>query len=383
MKDGIWERLVFGQPGSVYNRILAYVGLLPFLFALFSLRLWSDHRIRFFWLLAVFPLLFLTLLNFDLFNKIVSLFWSGARTLDHSRLLVLCVFAFSILAAFGLNALQTLVHRKSAVSLLKITTIVFAFGFIFLTTAGLMGTTLQNSLRNYYSAQQKSFPWNQNADSFYSEAFATLPAMFAETAKVFVIPTFVCLTAAILLILLARGKIAAPICMSLIVGLTFVDLLYHGRTDPPIYFTPSEAFEPKGIESLEFLAQKTKESRVMEVQKLKEFLDVPLKNYSSLDDYYTRGVRFFDFNSFEFVARPDSLLHYTIPTSSGYLGFYPSRYFRLHRGRPNDILALRQTRRKVSMFGAEGGSTCKQSATFLQLPEPLPKNIQSCIHQKV
>ena len=126
--------------------------------------------------------------------------------------------------------------------------------------------------------------------------------------------------------------------MSLIVGLTFVDLLYHGRTDPPIYFSPSEAFTPKGIESLEFLAQKAKDSRVMEIQKLKEFPDVPLKNYSSLDEYYTRGVRFFDFNSFEFVARPDSLLHYDIPTSSGYLGFYPSRYFRLHRGRPNDIL---------------------------------------------
>ena len=338
MKDGIWERLVFGQPGSVYNRILAYVGLLPFLFALFSLRLWSDHRIRFFWLLAVFPLLFLTLLNFDLFNKIVSFFWSGARTLDHSRLLVLCVFASSILAAFGLDAVQTLAHRKTAVSLLKITTIVFAFGFVFLTTAGIMGTTLQKNGGNYYSAQQKSYPWNQNAESFYSEAFSTLPSMFAETAKIFAIPTLLCLIATILLILLARGKIAAPICMSLIVGLTFVDLLYHGRTDPPIYFSPSEAFAPKGIESLEFLAQKAKGSRVMEVQKLKEFPDVPLKNYSSLDEYYTRGVRFFDFNSFEFVTRPDSLLHYTIPTSSGYLGFYPSRYFRLHRGRPNDIL---------------------------------------------
>ena len=48
MKDGFWERLVFGQPGSVYNRILAYVGLLPFLFSLFSLRLWNDPRIIFF-----------------------------------------------------------------------------------------------------------------------------------------------------------------------------------------------------------------------------------------------------------------------------------------------------------------------------------------------
>ena len=137
----------------------------------------------------MFPLLFLTLLNFDLFNQLVTFFWSGARTLDHSRLLVLCVFAFSILAAFGLDAVQTLAHRKSAASLLKITTIVFVFGFVFLISAGSAWERLFRKRRHYYSANRNRIPGTRMLKSFYSEAFSTLPSMFAETAKIFVIPT--------------------------------------------------------------------------------------------------------------------------------------------------------------------------------------------------
>jgi hypothetical protein len=378
MKDGIWERLVFGQPGSIYNRVLAYIGLIPFLFALISAKFWRESRIRFFWLLAGLPLLFLALLNFDMFNKALNFLWSGARTLDHSRLLVLCVFAFSVLAAIGFETIQSAPHRKTVASVFKIAAVFLALVFVLLSAATFAGTALQKRADEYYSQHHETFPWNENAESFYKEALSSLPSMFAETAKIFVAPLLLCSAAAILLILLARGKIAASLCMSMIVLLTFVDLLYYGRTDPTIYFSPSEAFSPKGIESLEFLEQTTPGARIIEIQKLKEFLNVPLKSYDSLDEYYTRGIRFFDFNSFEFVARPDSLLHYSIPTSSGYLGFYPARYFRLHRGRPNDILHYIKPSENLDSFG--GGWIDMQGIRYILAVPGSPSKLYRTVH---
>ncbi|HSE41524.1 MAG TPA: YfhO family protein, partial [Acidobacteriota bacterium] len=181
-------------------------------------------------------------------------------------------------------------------------------------------------------------PWNLNNKSFYMEAFGAIPSMFRDTAEILKLPTLIVFSTLVVVMLLARGKVSFSFCVQVIIGLTIVDLLYHGRTDPPVYFTSPEFFEPKGIESLDFLQKNTETARVLEIQKLKPFPETPLTSYSMLDEYYTRGVRFFDFNSFVFVARPDSLLHYSIPSASGYLGFYPSRYYKLHHGRPNDIL---------------------------------------------
>lgn len=330
--------MIFGQPGSVYNRILAYIGLLPFLFSLLSINSWKSIHVRFFWLVALTPLLFLILTNFKIFNDFVSWLWSGSRTLDHSRILILCVFSFSVLSAFGIDLIRFESHRKVATSICTIAASIFAVLLALMLTGSIFGSFIQQSGMNYYSQHLDSFPWNQNDKSFYLEAFTAVPSMFADTAKMLALPTLLVFSTLIVITLLARGKIQLSFCISLIVGLTIIDLLYHGRTDPPVYFTSPGNFEPKGIESLNFLQKNTETSRVLEIQKLKPFLDTPLKSYSLLDEYYTRGVRFFDFNSFDFVARPDSLLHYSIPTASGYLGFYPSRYFQLHRGRPNDIL---------------------------------------------
>jgi Bacterial membrane protein YfhO len=362
MKVGFWELLIFGQPGSVYNRILAYIGLLPFLFYLVSIHLWKDSRIKYFWLLAALPLLFLILINFTIFNQLITWIWSGARTLDHSRLLVLCVFAFSTLAAFGLDAIQSAAQRKAAASMIKTAAILFAFVFVVLMSGNFAGNFLQKQGLEYYS-KQASYYWKVNEQSFYSEAFAAVPVMFSETAKIFVFPALLCSIGAISLFFFTRGKISVLLCMSIITGLTVVDLLYFGRTDPPIYFSPPQAFAPGGIEPLEMITEGTRDSRVMEIQSLKPIPDVPLKHYSSLDEYYTRGVRFFDFNSFDFVARPDSLLHYGIPTSSGYLGFYPARYFRLHRGRPNDILHYIKPNESVDIWS--GGWIDMQSIRYI------------------
>jgi hypothetical protein len=360
-EGGFWERIIFGQPGSVYNRVLAYVGFLPILFALVAISLWRDSRIRFFSLLAMLPLLFLVLMNFKIFNEFINFFWRGARTLDHSRILVLSVFSFSILAAFGVDTIQA--SSRRLMSLLKVVTVVFALLFFGLLIGNFAGSALKKSGFEYYSKNQNSFPWNQNAKSFYLEGFSLVPGMHEETAKILIPPLLICLGTMISFILLNRQKISLPICMWTIVGITGLDLLYHGRTDPPIYFNPAEAFAPKQIESLEFLSQNLQTSRVMEIQKLKDFLDVPLTKYSSLDEYYTRGIRFFDFNSFEFVARPDSLMHYSISTSSGYLGFYPARYFRLHHGRPNDILHYVKRDETADIFN--GGWIDMQSILYI------------------
>ncbi|HSE39807.1 MAG TPA: YfhO family protein, partial [Acidobacteriota bacterium] len=178
--DGFWGRLIFGQPGSVYNRILAYVGLLPFLFALLSIntligragvsagrRMASTEarppvretgHVRFFWLLALIPLLFLTLTNFKIFNDLVSWFWNGARTLDHSRILVLCVFSFSVLSAFGFDLLQSESHRRTVMSLFKITAVTFAILLVLMMIGGFAGSILQQRGLSYYSQHMGSFP---------------------------------------------------------------------------------------------------------------------------------------------------------------------------------------------------------------------------------
>jgi hypothetical protein len=361
--NGFWGRLIFGQPGSVYNRVLAYVGLLPFLFALFSIKQWKSNYIRFFWLLGLIPLLFLTLTNFKTFNDVVSWFWSGARTLDHSRILVLCVFSFSVLCAFGLDLLQSGLHNKTACLLFKIAAAIFTTLLLSMLIGSLAGNSLQERGLAYYSQHLSSFPWDLNAKTFYMEAFAAVPSMFADTARILMLPTLIIFSTLVVIMLLSRGRVSLSFCLQVIIGLTIVDLFYHGRTDPPVYFTKAEFFEPKGIESIDFLQKNTETSRVMEIQRLKPFPDAPLKSYSMLDEYYTRGVRFFDFNSFDFVARPDSLLHYSIPTSSGYLGFYPSRYFKLHHGRPNDILHFVEPNESIDAIG--GGWIDMQAIRYI------------------
>lgn len=110
-----WQHLIqfivpdfFGNPTTLnywgvwnYAEFVGYIGIVPLILALFSIRIKTEKRILFFWLLAVVSLIFalptfISRIPYDLNLPLIS---TGQPT----RLLFVITFSLSILAAFGLD----------------------------------------------------------------------------------------------------------------------------------------------------------------------------------------------------------------------------------------------------------------------------------------
>jgi membrane protein YfhO len=117
-----------------------------------------------------------------------------------------------------------------------------------------------------------------------------------------------------------------------------VDLGYHGWFDPPLRFSDPDKLYPPSIASIDFLKKNLGGYRVLEIQRRKPFPERPLKDYHQLGPYRRRGNRSFDFDSFDFVARPDSLMPYGIHSAGGYLSLYPKAFRELWNGSGNDTI---------------------------------------------
>src|SRR5262249_36570903 len=143
--------------------------------------------------------------------------------------------------------------------------------------AGIYSTQLTTAADSYFSTQGQL----DNTASFYTEGAEAIPRMFRQSIPILVFPFL--LLSAFAAFLLTGNKTPAMILV-----LTVLDLFYHGRTVPPVYFSNSSELFPSTA-SIDFLKQHQQNYRVLEIQNRRPFLEKPLTHYAQLDLYRRRG----------------------------------------------------------------------------------------------
>jgi hypothetical protein len=346
----IWRRLVLGEVGSVYNRLWVYIGLIPFLLSLIGL---VDRRARFWTILGWGPIFLLIALNLDFVHRTLQSISATFDMLDQTRLLILTIISFCVLSAFGLDRLVSdpELNKRVAKVCIGAAAILAILIFGLWLCAGPFATRLITAADSYYAAQTHL----DNTASFYTEGSEAIPQMFRQSIPILIFPFL--LLSAFAAFLLKGNKTPAMILL-----LTVLDLFYHGRTDPPVYFSNSTELYPSTA-SINFLKQHQQDYRVLEIQNRRPFLEKPLNHYSQLGLYRRRGNRFFDFDAFNFVARPDSLMPYGIRSAGGYLSIYPRRFRELWNGRGNDTLQFAKSEEDIDRW--KGGWIDMQAIRFI------------------
>lgn len=345
---GLWARLVFGEYPSLYNRIWAYCGLLTLLLA-FAAPV--RKRAGFWFVFAVLPLFVLVLLNFDFLRFVFRVVWQGIDRIDHTRSMVVTALCISILGGYGIDSvLQNRILAQKLGKLLLIAGVVF--GVLIFIGPAFVGARQQQLVARgiaYYNAHRATAPWNANEESFVREAIESAPEMIRSSLAILRFPVMLGIGFAFVMLLFGKGRIRPGVCGGLLVLLTLCDLAYHGHSDPPLYFSSNAMLFPSAP-SLQFLRKDIGNFRVLEIQRRKQTPELPLKSYSELGRYRTRGLNFFDFQTFDFVARPDSLLFERIATAGGYLSIYPDTIRNLWGGRPNDNLQFAQPEEAIDRW---------------------------------
>lgn len=346
--SGFWTRLLFGEYPSLYNRIWAYCGLLTLLIA-FTAPV--RKQAGFWFTFAVLPLLFLVLLNFDFLRFVFRAVWQGVDRIDHTRSMVITALCISILGGYGIDSVWR--NRALAQKLGKLLLISgVVFGAVIIIGTLLAGAWKEQIVARgiaYYETNRAIAPWNENEESFVREAIESTPDMIRSSLSILQFPVMLGIGAAVVLMLFGYGRLRTEYFAAFFLVLTLCDLGYHGRSDPPLYFSTAKMLSPSAP-SLQFLQKQTGNFRVLEIQRRKRTPDLPLKSYSDLGRYRTRGLNFFDFQTFDFVARPDSLLFERIATAGGYLSIYPDAIRNLWNGRPNDNLQFAQPEEAIDRW---------------------------------
>ncbi|MBI2617158.1 YfhO family protein [Candidatus Gottesmanbacteria bacterium] len=148
-----WENLLqffipdfFGNPVTLnywgvwnYAEFVGYIGIVPILFALYSIFYVKNKRVLFFSFLAVFSLLFA--LPTPLSSIPYSLHLPFLSSSQPTRLIFIVDFALSILAAFGIEQFQKSKYKRNIVSIILLVGIFFliVFSVLYGFTNGLFG----------------------------------------------------------------------------------------------------------------------------------------------------------------------------------------------------------------------------------------------------
>lgn len=104
----------FGQ----YAEWASFIGIVPFTIALFSLRIWKNKTVFFFWIVAILSILLAIhspILNFLGFLRIPVL-----STSTPSRIIVLSSFSFAVLSGFGFYSLYQLLEKRNVKKILPV-----------------------------------------------------------------------------------------------------------------------------------------------------------------------------------------------------------------------------------------------------------------------
>src|SRR5262249_37767581 len=337
-EGNIWNRMLLGELGSVFNRAWGYIGLIPLLLSLIGSAGWrKEPHTRIWTVLGWGTLGLLVLLGIGSAHRLLSGFWKTIDVLDHTRAIYFTVLSLSVLSGFGYDRFQTGDLSEKAAK------IAIGFGILILAliAGGMMagsifGDAIVRAGLAHLKTYATEFPYNQNRPPFYEEGIQRIPGMIRSTIPILYNPVLQLLGFGCAALLAIRGKLSRNFFAMIILLLTITDLGYHGMNDPPLLFAAREQLYPLVGAPLSQLDSTN--YRTMELQSRKLDVELPLEHYDQLGIYRRRGNRYFDFDAFDFVGRADSLMPYRIPSASGYLSLYPARYQQLWSGRPNDNL---------------------------------------------
>lgn len=340
---GFIGRLIFGEKGSVFNRIWGYVGIPALLLGIAGF-VTARRPVSFFRWLSAGVLAFQILLCWTAFHDLCVKLWPGFDTLDHTRTIMLYVLGISVLAAEGTERLSAL----SAKYLFRISAAA-AVLLIFLTIALWMfprAVDLSNRVN------EASFSSNVYSQQFFQDAGPKIEQGFRDSAGILIFP--VCILAAFAAITgaMAAGKIQIVKGSYLILLVSIVDLAAHGWIDPPLSYSLRKDLYPAPGGVVHFLQNDPEMFRVYELHRKLPVPVLPLTHYSDLQRMRRSTIRFFDLESVEFVLRPDTLMRYNIESAGGYMSLYPGRYKRLWQGRGMDVLTALKSEQNLDSWNA-------------------------------
>jgi hypothetical protein len=378
----IWRKVLLGEVGSVYHRVWAYVGLLPLLLA-FAALLTGSADVKFWFLLGVSPLVLLFSLNFEFVHQMISSFWRGFESLDQMRTTVVYLFCFSVLAGFGLDAVIAGSDR-----LLRMSKWLLRCAVCF--TVMLTAVTLLNSIFSaaiirsgleHFQAHRTEWLTLNPIPSFFEEGIRSIPDMVSDSLSLLWFPALLIFAFALSLRFHCNRRLSAAGFGAVALALVVLDLGYHGMNDPPLYYSAQADVYPASasIPSLDFLAHRDPQFRVLEIQQKKRSLELPLQHYNQLGSYRRRGIRYFDYDAFDFVARPDTLLYYGIASAGGYWSVYPVRFQQLWGGRTVDTLVYVNPGEPVDRW--RGGWIDMQAIRFLLAAPGAVSNVYPAVYQ--
>lgn len=378
----LWKKVLLGEVGSVYNRVWAYIGLLPLLLA-FAALLKRSAESRFWFALGLSPLVLLFSLNFEFVHRVISSFWHGFESLDQMRTTVVYLFCFSVLAGFGLDAVVTQRDRLAGSSKWLLRSAVSFVGILI--AAMLLNSIFSNYIvrsgMEYFEAHRAEWLAINSIPSFFEEGIHSIPDMVAGSLSILWLPAFVLLVFSFAVRRLCQGRLSAAGFGVVVLALAVLDQGYHGMNDPPLHYsTRADLYPPATtIPSLDFLAHRDPQFRVLEIQQKKASLEMPLEHYNQLGQYRRRGIRYFDYDAFDFVARPDTLLYYGIPTAGGYWSVYPVRFQQLWSGRTVDTLVYVKPGEPVDRW--RGGWIDMQAIRYFVAAPGANSNVYPTVYQ--
>src|SRR5262249_16462810 len=107
-EGNIWNRMLLGELGSVFNRAWGYIGLIPLLLSLIGSAGWrKEPHTRIWTVLGWGTLGLLVLLGIGPAHRLLSGFWKTIDVLDHTRAIYFTVLSLSVLSGFGHDRFQT------------------------------------------------------------------------------------------------------------------------------------------------------------------------------------------------------------------------------------------------------------------------------------
>jgi hypothetical protein len=359
---GIVRKLIWGEKGSVFHRAWGYIGFIPFLLMLIGM-LQARSSFSFYRVLALSVIAFQILLCWQPFHDLCAKVWPGFDTLDHTRTIVLYAFAASILAALGLDSLESWREKTRLLTILPAATIALLAASIFL-LGFFANHPVFNQLVHFEAGSPKYSP------DFFRDAAPKIQQGIRDSRTILFAPTLILVAALAGIRFWVRNNITtANFCMFLLL-ISAIDLIYRGWTDPPLEYTEKKWIYPRVSKVAEFLQHDPETFRVYELHRKLPLPKLPLRKYSELELLRKGSVRFFDFRSVEFVFRPNSLLLQGIESAGGYMSLYPGRYKELWSGRGMDVLKALQETQQVEQWDTPWVGM--QNVKYLLVPDDTP-----------
>lgn len=340
---GFIGRLIFGEKGSVFNRVWGYVGIPALLLAMAGFFT-ARRPVSFFRWLSAGVLAFQILLCWTAFHNFCVNLWPGFDTLDHTRTIMLYVIGVSVLAAEGTERL----NRSTAKSLFRGSAAAAVLLMLLTLTLWMIPRVTSLSTR----VNHASFTSSVYSQQFFQDAGPKIEQGFRDSAAILIFP--LCIFAAFAAIArgVATGKIQVAKGSYLILMLSIVDLSAHGWNDPPLNYSHRETLFPAPGQVIRFLQSDPDLFRVYELHRKLPVPQMPLTNYSDLQRMRRGTIRFFDLESVEFVLRPNTLMPYGVESAGGYMSLYPGRYKKLWQGRGMDVLTALKSEQYLDAWNA-------------------------------